>query len=92
MFCLTCNLDVGSFIYHSVYGYGEITTVNEDRSQVFIDFRKGYCDWFNSCDLERASGVFPAENAFIRVLFKPGDNIKDILQRYSEYRFIDILF
>lgn len=89
---MKCNYDVGSFIYHTTYGYGEITTLNEDHTMVFIDFRKGHYDWFRVCDLERSSGVFPAENAFIRVLFKPGDNIKDILQRYPEYRFIDILF
>lgn len=89
---MKCNFDVGSFIYHKTYGYGEITTVNEDHSKVFIDFRQGHCDWFDVCYLERGDGVFPAENAFIRVLYTPGDKLKDILQRYPEYRFIDILF
>lgn len=89
---MTCSFDVGDFIYHKVYGYGEITTVNYEHSQVFIDFRNGFCDWFMVCDLERSSDVIPSKDSFIRVLFKLGDNIKDILNRYSEYRFVDIYF
>lgn len=89
---MTCSFDVGDFIYRKVYGYGEITTVNEEHSQVFIDFRNGFCDWFMFCDLERSSDVFASKDSFIRVLFKPGDNIKGILNRYSEYRFVDIYF
>lgn len=89
---MTCDLNIGCFIYHKSYGYGEITTVNEDHTQVFIDFRMGHCDWFNVEYLQRGDSVFPAENAFIRVLFNPGDKIKDILQRNSDYRFVDILF
>ena len=92
VFCLTCNLDVGSFVYHSAYGYGEITTVNEDHTMVFIDFRGGFSDWFEVEDILHSNCVFPSENSFVRVIFKEGDNIKDILQRYSEYRYIDILF
>lgn len=94
---MNCCCDVGSFVYHNIYGYGEITTVSEDGSKVFIDFRKGHCDWFSRGYLRYGSDVFPAEdNAFIRVLFGKGENkglgIKDILQKYKGYHYVDILF
>lgn len=83
---------VGSFIFHQTYGYGEITTVNLDCTMVFIDFRNGHCDWFNVYYLQRGNGTYLVENAFVRVIFKEGDGVKDILKRFSDYLFIDILF
>lgn len=85
---------IGCFLYHSEYGYGEITTVDENNYLVFIDFRRGHCDWFSVSYLQKCvgNGIFPASNAFIRVKFKEGDNLKDILHGYSDYRYVHILF
>lgn len=86
--------EVGRFILHLAFGYGEITTISDDGSKVFIDFRNGHCDWFDVFYLKTGLGIriFPCEKAFIKVRFKEGDNIKDILREYSDYRYVHILF
>lgn len=87
-------LGVGCFIHRYFYGYGEITTVDEDGGRVFIDFMNGHYDWFGISELQRVGGhdVFPVEKAFIRYQFKEGDNLKDVLNMFPDYRFLRIAF
>ena len=86
--------DVGSFIYHPVYGYGEITTVTDNGKEVFVDFRKGHYGWFPVKLIKNSPKIYNVDKAFIRVQFKDGDNLKDIIDKYSGlgYRYVDILF
>lgn len=88
------NIKVGAFIYHNLYGYGEITTIDEQCQKAFVDFFKDTCDWFSFEAIAKGCKILASDKVFRKVRFgSNGDNnIKEILKKYSGYQLVGIYF
>lgn len=88
------EIKVGAFVYHRVYGYGEITTIDDISQKAFIDFFKGHCDWFSFESIYRCVSVLSSDKVYRKVRFGAnGDNdLKVILEKYSDYQIIGICY
>lgn len=86
------EIKVGAFVYHPVYGYGEITTVDEVRRKAFIDFFLGHYDWFDFEVIEKAVPVLASDKVYrkVRLGFHGDNDLKVILEKYSDYLIIGI--
>lgn len=88
------DIKVGVFIHHRIYGYGEITTIDEQRQRAFVDFFKDTYGWFTLETIAKGCKILSSDKVFIKVRFgSNGDeNIKDILKKYSDYYLVGIYF